>query len=272
MTFIINITVPEGIVFAADSRQTFTNQRGDVRVSSDYGHKLFQITPRVAGMTAGWSFLDGRSIHSHIQDFRLSLKNQDLPVEDIVRRLGETLTSLYQADVDKKLADPVAEDSYAVVMMVGGYDPGGNQGKVYEVYAPKGEYYLRRTTNESPGSAWRGYTPVVARLLKGYDPRLRDLDGFTEQLGKTLDDGALGYLIDYWSMTLQDAVDQALFLVHTTIQMQRISDGIGMAPGSSADCGGEIDVAVIDSLQGFQWIQCKQLRARLPGQLSIRAE
>jgi hypothetical protein len=44
VTIVINLTVPEGIVFAADSRQTFVNEGGDVRVSSDFGAKLFQLS------------------------------------------------------------------------------------------------------------------------------------------------------------------------------------------------------------------------------------
>jgi len=260
MTIIINVTVPEGIVFSADSRQTYTNRKGDLRVSSDHARKLFPLNQRIAAVTSGWAFLDGRNINSHVHDFKLSLSNPDLPVAEMARCLGEYLTGKYQVSVEKKYDDPVEETSYAVALLVGGYDPGGKQGQVYEVFIPKGESFLVRTSDEKPGSVWRGYTPVISRLLRGHDPRIREMEGFSEELGKALDDGGLGYLVDYWCMTLQDAVDFSMFLAQTTIQMQRFSDGIGMAPGGSADCGGEIDVAVIDPEEGFKWVQNKHLR------------
>ena len=49
-------------------------------------------------------------------------------------------------------------------------------------------------------------------------------------------------------------------VVHTTIQTERFTDGILMRPGSSATCGGPIDVAVIEPDSGLQWIQLKTLQ------------
>lgn len=260
MTIVVNVTVPEGIIFAADSRQTFTNRNGDVRVNSDHAYKLFQITPRVAAVTYGWAFLDGRNINSHVNDFRVTLENPDQPVEEISKLLGEYLSQKYKTHIEKKIDNPVEEGNYALGLLVGGFDPGNKVGKVFEIYIPNGEIYLRRSTDEMPGASWRGHTPVISRLLRGFDTRINKVNGYTEDLGKEIDENnTLGYNVDYWVMTLQDAADYALFLVHTTIQMQRFSDGITIDPGSSANCGGPIDLAVIDPLKGFQWIQRKQL-------------
>lgn len=272
MTIVVNFTVPEGLVFAADSRQTYVNRAGDTRVSSDYGVKLFQLSPRAAAVTFGWAFLDGRSIHSHVQEFRVSLGETEPPVEEIARRLGEFLSQRYTLHVENKMSKPVDEGSYALGLLVGGYDPGDKQGKMYEVYVPGGEYYLRRTTNENPGAAWRGFTYTISRLLNGYDPRLTSIKGFSDELKTGLDEFPLSYNIDYWGMTLQDAVDFALFLTQSTIQMQRFSDGIGMDPGASANCGGPIDLLVIDPMDGLRWIQRKQLGVDSPRFVVGRAE
>jgi len=67
-------------------------------------------------------------------------------------------------------------------------------------------------------------------------------------------------ITNFQTMTLQDAVDYAIFLIKTTIDMQRFSDGIVMAPGAIAGCGGPIDVAVIQPNSGLQWVQQKELR------------
>lgn len=260
MTIAVNIAVPEGLVFAADSRQTYTNARSDVRVSSDNARKLFQLGPRHAAVTYGWAFLCNRNIHSHVNDFKLTAA-PDGKTEDLAIALAKHLTVQYNAHIEKEYDAPVDERNYALALLVGGYDTGDKEGKVYEIYVPGDEARLVQTTDQRVGAAWRGHTLVIGRLLKGYDPRLRELQGFDESLAKALENAPLDYLIDYWSMTLQDAIDLASFLVHTTVQMQRFSDGVRMAPGMSANCGGAIDVAVIEPENGFTWIRHQALHA-----------
>src|SRR4029079_14695374 len=101
MTIAINIAVPEGLVFAADSRQTYTNARSDVRVSSDNTDKLFQLGPRHAGVTYGWAFLCNRNIHSHVQDFKATV-SPDLKTEDLAKALGKYLTEQYNKHIEKE--------------------------------------------------------------------------------------------------------------------------------------------------------------------------
>jgi hypothetical protein len=272
MTIVVNIVVPEGIVFTADSRQTYTNRSGDVRVSSDYGRKLFPLGPRAAAVCWGWAFLHGRNIHSHVNDYKVSLGDAIPSLEEMARGLGQYLTQQYNTHIEKQLDKPVPQGNYALALLLGGYDHGDKSGKVYEIYVPNGEYYQRRTTDQSPGAGWRGHTLVISRLVKGFDPRLRDLAGVGEELTKALDESKLDYNVDYWSMTLQDAVDLATFLVHTTIQMQRFSDGISMQPGASANCGGPIDIAVIEPNQGFVWVQNKGLRGERASSVIANSE
>ena len=262
MTISVAILVPEGIAFATDSRQTFTNTRGDIRVSSDNAHKLFHLSQNAMAMTYGWAFLMGRNIHSHVNDFKVTLGNEQLPIEDMVKRLAAHLHKQYEQHIAEKYDNPVAENDYALALLVGGFDPGAKSGKLYEIYIPKGEYHLRLTTDERPGSAWRGQSGAIGRLVKGYDPGLDQLKGFSSELKKVLDDEApLTYKISYWTMTLQDAIDLALFLTHTVIQMLRFTDGTYQFPGEAARCGGSIEVAVIEPDSGFKWVQHKQLHA-----------
>lgn len=261
MTIAINVAVPEGLVFAADSRQTYTNARNDVRVSSDNAQKLFQLGPRHAAVTYGWAFLCNRNIHSHVNDFKTTV-SPDLKTEDLAKALAKYLTEQYNAHIEKEYDAPVEENNYALALLVGGYDAGEKEGKVYEVFVPGEEAHLMQSTDSNVGAAWRGHTLVIGRLLKGFDPRMRDLPGFDEDMTKGLEGSPLDYLVDYWSMTLQDAIDLATFLVHTTIQMQRFSDGIRNMPGMSANCGGAIEVAVVEPEQGFQWMRHRTLQAQ----------
>ncbi|MCS6843605.1 MAG: hypothetical protein NZ528_04655 [Caldilineales bacterium] len=262
MTIVITVTVPEGMVIAADSRQTYTNSRGDLRVNSDNAHKLFTVGPHVMAAAWGWAFLDGRSIYSHVKDFIVGIQGQTLSVEETARRLGAHLHQQYLASVQQGLSKPVAEGNYAVALMVGGYDPGSRAGRLFEVYVPEGEYYERQSTDRKPGMSWRGYPAVISRLIRGYDPRLLELEGITPALRAALDKGPLEFNIDYWAMTLQDAVDLATLLVQTTVHMLRFTDGITMAPGASVTCGGPIDVAVAEPGEPVRWVQRKTLQAQ----------
>jgi len=260
MTVIFTVCSPEGIALAADSRDTYVNPSGDVRVNSDSGTRIFQLGSHIGAVAFGWSYLDGRTIHSHIKEFVVEMGTTDMTVEETAAQLGRFLMRAYQRHIEQGLSKPVDKDSFAMALLVAGYDPAGKAGRMFEVYIPEGEYNARRNTLENPGSAWRGHTFVISRLLNGFDPRLQDVAGFNEELKKNLDENALGYKVDYWGMTLQDAVQFSHFMVETTISMQRFSDGIGMTPGASANCGGPVDVAVIDAISGFQWVQKKSLR------------
>ena len=49
MTLVLNTTTAEGIVLAADSRQSYRNQKGMALIGSDNASKLFQIN-RIIGV------------------------------------------------------------------------------------------------------------------------------------------------------------------------------------------------------------------------------
>jgi hypothetical protein len=57
---------------------------------------------------------------------------------------------------------------------------------------------------------------------------------------------------NFGAFSLQDAIDYARFLIRTTADYQRFS---GVMP----TVGGEIDLALVTSHRGFQWIAQKQL-------------
>lgn len=262
MTIIISLVVPEGLVFTTDSRQTFTNSRGDTRVSSDNAYKLFQLGANAAASTYGWAFLLGRNIHSHINDFRITLGTEPLPIEEIAKQMGIFFNDIYQKHIEKQYDKPVQANTAAFGFLVGGFDPGTNNGKLYEIRVPTGTHTLSLTTYDYPGSIWRGQYIAISRLIKGYDPGLLQLPGQTPELQKAINDNLLGYKLSYWYMPLQEAIDLALFLTDTVIKMQRFADGTYQYPGESAACGGAVDVAVIEPENGFRWIQRKQLRGR----------
>ena len=57
MSLGINTTTPEGIVLAADSRQSYRNRKGMARIGSDNASKLFQLNKRIGVIVTGLAFL-----------------------------------------------------------------------------------------------------------------------------------------------------------------------------------------------------------------------
>ncbi len=268
MTVAVNVVVPEGLVFAADTRQTFRNERGDIKVSSEHARKVFQLTSKVAAVTWGWGFLTRRDINSLVEEFKLGLDTApSLPVEEVARQLRRFFVTKYNQEIENKWSQPVPEGSYATGFLVGGYDPGETVGKVYECWVPGEKEWLIQSTDR-PGANWRGMEDAISRLVKGYDRRLRQLPGFTPELEQELKKGPLDYLTYFGSMPLQDAIDYVIFLIRTTIEMQRFSDGILIEPGESAGCGGTVEVLVVRPQDGVRWIQQQELR----GERAIHAD
>jgi hypothetical protein len=62
---------------------------------------------------------------------------------------------------------------------------------------------------------------------------------------------------------LQDAVDFAIVLIRTTIDVQRFTNGFKGQPGKFPSVGGPIEIAVIDQ-GGFRWVQETKLAGERP--------
>jgi hypothetical protein len=100
MSLIINVTTPVGIVMAADSRQSYRNQKGMARIGSDNVTKLFMINKRVAAGIAGLAFLDDNGTQRNVGDFLLEMSHADdvetLSVMDISKRINDKYNSKWR--------------------------------------------------------------------------------------------------------------------------------------------------------------------------------
>ncbi len=101
MSLGISITTPEGIVLAADSRQSYRNQKNVSRVGSDSASKLFQLSSRTGVVVAGPAFLqdsDGinKNISKYIEDFRKANDPEKLTVFQIAVALQAYFSKQYQ--------------------------------------------------------------------------------------------------------------------------------------------------------------------------------
>lgn len=100
MSLAINTTTPEGIVLAADSRQSYRNRKGMARIGSDNASKLFQLNKRVGVAVTGLAFLpeDGvpKNISKFIEEFRRETEVEKLDVKDIAEKLHFLFNEKYK--------------------------------------------------------------------------------------------------------------------------------------------------------------------------------
>ena len=308
MSLVINTTTPEGIVLAADSRQSFRNRKGMARIGSDNASKLFQLNKRVGVAVTGLAFLpeDGvmKNISKFIEQFKRETDTEELSVKDVAEKLQYLFNKKYnwqeqldnllekiKADFQRqgcevieikkeqyavkfRFKDPkgVISDGAGVVDMINFLVAGYNKDGSYEVYISyiPGQVEKKRDSKEKGkeyGASWIGQIDVVSRIVLGWDGRIRNIKFVSdaakqygqEEINKQLRN--LEYVIQWGTMTLQDAIDFCVLMIETTSAIQRFSDGIAADPGDMPGVGGVVDVAVISPDKGFVWIHKKKLKA-----------
>ncbi|MGZ4159742.1 MAG: hypothetical protein ACXVNF_02930 [Neobacillus sp.] len=100
MSLVINTTTPEGIVLAADSRQSYRNMKGMARIGSDNAIKLFQINQRIGVGITGLAFLPEEGVQKNvsqfIEEFRRGSKVKNMEVRDVAKKLQHLFNHKYQ--------------------------------------------------------------------------------------------------------------------------------------------------------------------------------
>lgn len=186
MSLAINTTTPEGIVLAADSRQSYRNQKGVSRIGSDSASKLFLINNRIGVAVTGLAFLQEngipKNISKFIEQFKREVEVEKLSVKEVADKLhflfdkklnwqeqldklpdqikdNFTKQGLEVIDVKKeqynvkfKIKDKTGNIKDGVggidglVLFVAGYNTDGSH-EVYNVYVP-GEVVKRRDSKQ----------------------------------------------------------------------------------------------------------------------------
>ena len=308
MSLGINATTTEGMVLAADSRQSYRNQKGMARIGSDSASKIFRLSPRVGAVVAGLAFLPEndvpKNISNFIADFIESSDLEKLTVKEISTKLQAFFDQKYpyqqqlkllpqQIEIDLKskgceiititkqkfhvefkFKDPtgIVRDGVAGVdqlqFILAGYDRDGTH-SVYTIYIP-GEIPEAgrdsRIKGKEYGANWIGQIDVISRIVLGFDGRIGNLPFIQKATGEIGQNAvqqqlrSLEYVIQWGTMTLQDAIDFSKLAIETTTAIQRFSDGIQADPGDMPGVGGPIDMAVITPKKGFIWISKKNLK------------
>jgi len=203
--------------------------------SSSFARKLFNIKKDEVdhGIAVyGSPFLNGRTVESNIREFeKMKIVGKET-VEEVAKKLADYFYNVVKKDV--KDISKIAEKSLVIGFQVIGYDKEDVKiGKTFMVrIGRKVAVESKHTLGYS--CSFGGEGQVVKKLWK-VDPNI--------PIAKP----------NYGLMTLQDAIDYAIFLIRTTIDYQRFATMIPTV-------GGDIDVAIITHYGGFKWIQEKKYR------------
>ncbi|SRR6266851_1224705 len=258
MTLAIGLVNPEGVVIAADSRQT----GGAGRVASDNAIKVFDLTDTVVAATSGYAFLrpqnavSPQSIASLVEEFKPSIV-AGATVLDVAVALHAYFDAIYAQHIVHFPGNAVGAGQIALSFVVGGYDPGSRTGVIFACEVPGVAPVNPVRDSNAAGTWWIGQSDVVARIFNGFDPRIGNLALPAGTALPTL--APLMYNVHFAFMTLQDSVDFVTGLIQITITIQRFADGIAMEPGGTSGVGGPIDVAVIRPGSRVTWIARKGL-------------
>lgn len=304
MTLIISTITSSGIVLTADSRQSYQNRAGAIRIGSDNASKLFRLSDYIGVSISGKAFLNEenqpvKDVGYFINKFRQTEDLKELTVRDIANKLNKYLGDLFvekeRASLKKfieeqvtklggknlvflPIDDPLVPYSYenkdgkvisdtgmieTINMIVAGIDK-DKVGRAYSIWIPKG-ITLEKDT-QLCGALFCGQNDVIIRIVKGFAPEIEKINFIKEALVKdnasTVNQlNQMEYIINWGTMTIQDAIDFCVLMTRTTESIQRFSDGTLLQPGGIPGVGGEIDIAVITSEKGFRWLKKKKLEA-----------
>ncbi len=102
MTLAISTLTSAGIVLTADSRQTYRNQAGTIRIGSDSAMKVFKLTKSCGVAISGRAFLSeknqpAKDVGFFVNRFSESEKLDGLKVREIAERLNKSLGDVFVA-------------------------------------------------------------------------------------------------------------------------------------------------------------------------------
>jgi hypothetical protein len=257
VTIVVGVASPDGIVLAADSRTTMSEGQRH-RISTDAADKVFEIGNTFGVATYGFAGLGARTISGLMDEF-MATADEEICAdgERFTNGLGSFFHERYLAEGNSP--DP---GGWPLGFVVTGYDVSGI-GHVWEVNIPGPAVQSNTITTAALGMLWRGQGDVISRLIKGVDWNALGAAGITFDEAVTEQLQKLEYIV-IQSITLQDAVDMAAFLVRTTVDMQRFSDGTALAQGLIPGCGGSTQMLAVKR-SGVEWISKRRLAAGRPG-------
>ncbi len=239
MSFVITVYVPTAIVMASDSRQSITiaGKGPDGKplprietVSSDFVYKTFLLGRQRVGINSfGEALLGNTTTESHIKRFAQEVLDESDDVTTVPRKLIDFLRKDF----------PQADSAFHVA----GFKRAGKKSIPYVFYCHvekdmiERQNVARQSEKVVHGATWGGQADIIASVLQPTQAQPKPP-------------------IIWDAMTVQDAVDFAIYAVRTTIDTMRFQ-------ARPKNVGGPVDVLVIGPDEPPQWIQRKEFRGEM---------
>ena len=276
MSLAIVFKGPEGVVLAADSRVTLMAQLQGLPAPAganvvmpatfDNATKLLSIPSQrhVAAVTYGVGAIGPnapRTAASFIPEFDFHVTQQG-DARLTVQAFAQALSGFFATQWT--VAGMPSLPGQDMVFLVAGYDdPQAAYGRVFEVKIPSAPAPNELVPGGQFGAAWGGQRELTDRLLQGFDPtlpmRVQQIlnvpaagQASAAAALETALRNQLSMPIPYQFLALQDSVDFCIFLLRTTITIQKWIVGV-------RGVGGAIDLATITRTEGFAAIQQKRV-------------
>lgn len=280
----------EGIVLGADSTSTYALPSGNHYFN--HGQKIFEIGESSTLGIVTWG-LGGLSVGSHRTLVALLAddlkKTKAKSVQDVADRWCAQFWKAYSSSLPAELAlydtlskmlpfDPLAvppppnartkdqeaqfaglRNTFTVGFCIAGYVIPGRKPEAFEMVFDLANGQPKPTQIAAGGQRFWGAPNMIARLLHGYDPALRQAilssgkwNGTDAELDSLLRKQALTHL----PAPIRDAIDFTYACVLSTIKALKFSS-------FAQTCGGPIEIAVITADRPFRWVRHKSWDAAI---------
>jgi hypothetical protein len=263
MTIAIAIASPNGIVLATDSASTSTNGRGGAQVFLQK-QKLFQLHDKlpVGLITFGLNQIGSENVATLCREIRLLLSGKlkhdgkdwslgdKWTVEGVVDRVKEYIFDKYYLPAFEKLGP-----KKRMGFFIGGFSSGERTPKLVEI-AFDGQHVVGpeiTAIKNSVSIKFGGNHEATHRLILGFSPamgKVMEEAGMEKEKIKEVLQLAQRKLfpsILHPHMPLREIADVAKFLVRNEKKFQHYSP-------EPDTVGGELQLAIINRLDGFQWL------------------
>jgi hypothetical protein len=260
MTLNVSLRVPDGIVIASDSLSTVHQplmQKVTVNAKCDgcgqlievkdvpapaisvpastwpYTQKVFPLLQRFGIAIYGSAFVNNRSMYSHVIGLvsKMTLNNSNtFELDTVAQNIAHYFENQLKLELDQA---------------------GMNLELQPDNWSPFGFHVVgySKDANEEPFAATRLISIGKAPIFQNHEGIGCTVSGDPSIVNKIWQGGPEP---SFQYFSLQDAIDYAKFLIRTTADYQRFS-------GNLPTVGGEIDIALVTSYRGFQWISQKPL-------------
>lgn len=269
MTIAITLKVHDGLVLGSDSATTLigpVGPNGEQAVVNVYNNanKVFNLCKGlpIGGMTWGAGSIGVASISTITKDLRKRFMDPthawhldpgNYKMEDVAKRTREFFyDELYTPTYANSPIKP------SMGFLVAGYSAGEGLPEEWLIEINNGACQppkLIRQQGET-GMSWYGEPEAITRMILGYSPALPRILGQMgipqQQIAPAIDIIRQNLAVPFVQapMPIQDAIDLAEFLIHTTIMYSRF------APGAKT-VGGPAELAAITKHEGYKWIERK---------------